>query len=53
MPQETICAACASFSVRLRAVVKNKGHYIEQIFFCLKAFTLTYQILYSNSNFMS
>ena len=29
IPQETISAACASFSARLRAVVKNKGHYIK------------------------
>ena len=29
LPQETIRAACASFSARLRDVVKNKGHYIE------------------------
>ena len=29
IPQETIRAACASFSARLRAVDKNKGHYIE------------------------
>ena len=27
--QETIRAACASFSARLRAVVKNKGNFIK------------------------
>ena len=31
--QETIRVACTSFSDRLRAVTKNKGHYIEYIFF--------------------
>ena len=29
IPQEKIRAACASFSKRLSAVVKNKGRYIE------------------------
>ena len=29
IPQETIRAACASFSARLRVVAKNKRHYIE------------------------
>ena len=29
IPQETVRAACALFSVRLRVLVKNKRHYIE------------------------
>ena len=51
--QEIIRAACFLFSARLRAVVKNMMHCIEQIFCRLKAFILAYQILYSSSNFTS
>ena len=29
IPQETLCATCDSFSDRLKAVIKNKGSYIE------------------------
>ena len=29
IPQETLRAACASFTDRLKAVVKTKGGYIE------------------------
>ena len=39
--QETIRAACASFSARLRAVVKNKVQHIESIFYLCES-------LYSN-----
>ena len=29
MPQEMLCAACLSLNDRLKAVVKNKGGYLE------------------------
>ena len=39
-PQETLRAACASFTDRLKAVVKNKGGYFEKNYVKFESFYL-------------
>ena len=42
IPQKTLRATCNSFPDRLKAIVKNKGSYMEQSIYHLKAYSLSY-----------